>query len=314
MQEKNIIRHAGAEDEMKIRNLWKECFPGDEDEFIEYYFRERTEPENALIVCDSTSVISMLQAIPMRFMLRGSAGEGDRVIPVRFIAGVGTGTEHRGRGLTKKLLAAACSETPGEALMLSPANEKYYISSGFVTCSHRVMHRVSRDEFIKGYTDISAEGASEPTAGELLRIYNGFMGVGEGKDSAPMPKKTLFALRDEESFTAILKEFSLPDTVKKANSGAYALGYREEDGIRFNEFAYTSEEKAIELILSLFAEADTLIIPLPQGDELLGDDGETEPQNMLCLNGGSIAGFDSAASYTEAVKKCGIVPYSFELY
>ena len=63
-----------------------------------------------------------------------------------------------------------------------------------------------------------------------------------------------------------------------------------------------------------FAEADTLIIPLPQGDELLGDDGEIEPQNMLCLNGGSIAGFDSAASYTEAVKKCGIVPYSFELY
>ena len=140
------------------------------------------------------------------------------------------------------------------------------------------------------------------------------MGVGEGKDFAPKPEKTLFALRDKESFTAILKEFSLPDTVKKANSGAYALGHREEDGIRFNEFAYTSEEKAIELILSLFAEADTLIIPLPQGDELLGDDGEIEPQNMLCLNGGSIAGFDSAASYTKTVKKCGIVPYSFELY
>lgn len=312
MTEDIIVRHARAEDEAKLKALWKECFPEDGDEFIGYYFKERTEPDNALIACDGALAASMLQAIPMRFLLRGCAE--DSAMAVRFIAGVGTGKEYRRRGLTKRLLAALRSEAPGEALMLSPADEKYYISSGFATCSHRVMHRVTGDEFIRIHSDISAEGTFDPAAGELLRIYNGFMGASEGKLSAPKPEKTMFALRDEECFAKLLGEFSLPDTVKTANSGAYALGYRDGDGVRLNEFAYTSEEKAVKLILSLLTEADSLVIPLPQGDGLLGGGGEIEPHNMLCPNGGSIGSFGSAADYVEDVKKRGIVPYSFELY
>lgn len=321
-----IIAHPTRADEAGMKRLWHSCFLNDGEEFIDYYFRERTKHENTYCAFKDGNVneeraddiISMLHVIPMRFEAITADAAHKSIVPVGFIAGVATAPEYRKRGIANALLRAAEQASKGRfaALVLSPANELFYKHAGYKTISYRSIHVQERDAFL---CDCMGEAipTHNPRASEMKDIYDSFMnGSGEGGTF-----KTFYAMRTESGFEMLLREYSTEGGLALSNGSAYALGYIiERDGkkeLELNEFAYNNRASAFMLIDSLFGFADKVKIPLPISDTLLPDKGRVEPLNMIrVLDEGflDLLGVESIEMYLEKLgeKDCEI--YSFELY
>lgn len=329
MEEFNyIIVHPTAADEVGMKQLWQSCFLNDGDEFIDYYFRERTKYENTYCVFkkgtaneDGTKdIISMLHVIPMRFEAIAAGDFRRRIVLVGFIAGVATAPEYRKRGIATALLRATEQVCKGRfaALVLSPANELFYRHAGYKTVSYRSIHVQERDTFLCDYrSKAEAKPPHFPRTSEMKYIYDSFMnGIGEG-----CTRKTFYAMRTESGFERLLREYSTEGGLALSNGGAYALGYiTERDGkkeLELNEFAYENKSSAFMLIDSLFGFADKVELPLPISDTLLPDKGRVEPLNMIrVLDKGFFdsLGVESIETYLEKLGKKGCEVYSFELY
>lgn len=323
-----IIAHPERADETGMKQLWHSCFLNDGDEFIDYYFRDRTKQEN--IYCafkngttnemGAHDIISMLHVIPMRFEAIAADDAHRCIVPVGFIAGVATAPEYRKRGIANALLRAAEEACKGRfaALVLSPANELFYRHAGYKTVSYRCIHVQERDAF--SYDDRGKAVAVPtrfPRAAEMKCIYDSFMN-GTSEDRIC---KTFFALRDESVFEMLLREYSTEGGLALSNDGAYALGYIiERNGkkeLELNEFAYENRSAAFMLIDSLFGFVNKVELPLPISDTLLPDKGRVEPLNMIrVLDEGLFdsLGAGSIEAYLEKMREKGCEVYSFELY
>lgn len=273
-----------------MKALWKECFY-DSDEFIDYYFAQRTSIDRALVI-KQRKVVSMLHIIPMKIKTASS------VIDVGFIAGVATSPQQRKRGFANKLLdfaAETAREKGYSALMLSPANERFYLNAGFRTISYREIHtltgkRISSVYEIKAKLDVS----------DLYDVYSRFMssrGV------------SFYAERTKSDFEILLHEYALSDAVAIAIDGAYALGNKKVENdnieIELNEFAFVDITSGIKLINTLSGFADKIIYPLPCGVSLYGERGEVQVLNMLKWTDENLSKLYSTISPDA---------YSFELY
>lgn len=323
-----IIAHPTGADEAGMKRLWHSCFLNDGDEFIDYYFRERTNHENTYCAFKNgtaneegaNDIISMLHVIPMRFEVIATNDAHRCIVPVGFIAGVATAPEYRKRGLANALLRAAEEACKGRfaALVLSPANELFYRHAGYKTISYRSIHVQERDASSYDYMSKAVVVPPYfPRALEMKRIYDSFMnGIGEGCTC-----KTFYAMRTESGFEMLLREYSTEGGLALSNGGAYALGYiTERDGkkeLELNEFVYRNRSSAFMLIYSLFGFADKVDIPLPLSDTLLPDKGKVEPLNMIrVLDKGFFdsLGAGSVEAYLEKLGEKGCEVYSFELY
>lgn len=321
-----IIAHPAMADETGMKRLWRSCFLNDGEEFVDYYFRERTKHEN--IYCafkngnvneaGTNDIISMLHVIPMRFEVTAVNAAHKCVVNVGFIAGVATAPEYRKRGIANALLRAAERDYKDRfaALVLSPANELFYKHAGYKTISYRSIHSQQRDTFL--YDGMCEDIPTHyPRASEMMNIYDSFMN-GSGKD---VTCKTFYAMRTESGYERLLREYSTEGGLALSNGGAYALGYiTEQNGkkeLELNEFAYSDKHSALVLINSLFDLADKVEIPLPVSDTLLPDKGRAEPLNMIrVLDEGffDLLGAESMEVYLEKLGEKSCEAYSFELY
>lgn len=301
-----------------LKRLWKVCFPDDGEEFIDYYFAERTRLDYMLAV-RSDEIVSMLHVIPMRFSVRSLADGSINSLPVGFIAGVATSPLHRKRGLANMLLREAASDIARRegyaALILSPENESFYLHAGYRTLSRRAIHTIGAEDFNRRYSGSFRNvqnGDRFLTATGLSYIYDSYMRKGS---------LTCFRERTEECFCSLLHEYSLPGGVTAINSGAYALGYRAQNAgkseIALNEFAYIDEESAYALIAFLLKQADTVKLPLPVSSTLLGKAEAVFALNMAIPIGDEFyraLGCDDIDEYSRRMTESGFEPYSFELY
>ncbi len=131
------------------RALWRTCFPQDEESFIEQFLIRHYCDEQMLTHEEEGKVVAMLHTIPF------STAWGT----MRYIYGVATLTEYRGRGYATQLLhrAIELSRSAGDtALFLIPATEQLrtlYGREGF-TGDHPVHFTTGDDfDFGTGFTE-----------------------------------------------------------------------------------------------------------------------------------------------------------------
>lgn len=255
-----------TDDIRDMKALWKECFC-DSDEFIDYYFSQRTSLDRALVIKER-KVVSMLHIIPMKINTISS------VIDVGFIAGVATSPPYRKMGFANKLLdfAAETAKDKGySALMLSPVNERFYLNVGFKTISYREIHTLTGKR-----TSLIDEVITKPNVSDLCAVYQRFMND-RGVE--------FYAERTGRDFELLLSEYSLSDAVAVAIDGAYAFGNKKDESgnheIELNEFAFADIASGIKLMDMLSKCAEKIIYPMPCGFSLYGDRGQVQVLNML---------------------------------
>lgn len=110
----------------ELKRIWQICF-GDEPEYIDFYFEYRFRPEEMLVYLIDGHPVSMLSLLPAKLYY------GGKMQSLRYVYGVGTLPEHRGRGYARILLEEGRRRT-GEPLALVPALDslwEYYGKLGF---------------------------------------------------------------------------------------------------------------------------------------------------------------------------------------
>lgn len=127
-----MIRFAETGDTTQLRSMWKVCF-GDTDEYIDFFFTNKFEPDNTLLYVDDGKLMACLQMLPYIISFYG------QIIPFYYLAGLCTLPECRGKGYMGKLIDESFAVMAQRGISLSilvPAEEwlfSYYAKFGFET-------------------------------------------------------------------------------------------------------------------------------------------------------------------------------------
>ena len=225
---------------VRAKRLWAECFPEDDGEFIEYYFANRTSPDNIIGAFDGDGkMLGGLHIIGQKLRICGTEKR------IGFIAGVGTKPEHRNRGIASKLLEAAVPvmrDRGYAAAVLQPFNDDFYKKYGY------------RDFVFAGRcksvapTEHKNENYDEKS---LLSKYNAFMAGYDG-----------YAVRDEGTYTNLIKEFSANNAKIFSLGDSYALVYAGSgvEPAQVMEFVGNGDASALaSVIRGSFGDVDMLV-------------------------------------------------------
>jgi len=151
----------------EIKSLWKEAF-GDSDEYLDFYFTQRFNPENARVIYENGRVVSMAHVYPYDIKTGGDIAKGV------YILGVATRVEHRGRGLATKLLNEIIEEQAAsgvDMVFLIPANTPlfdFYGIMGFEDFFY------AYEETVNDIADGNLYEITEPPFDDIYHFYDNF--------------------------------------------------------------------------------------------------------------------------------------------
>ncbi|SDN18954.1 GNAT family N-acetyltransferase [Acetanaerobacterium elongatum] len=127
-----MIRFAKNSDVPFLKALWREAF-GDDDSFINFFYEHRFSESNTLIWAENEIPVAMLTLLPAQMKM------GKKFYPVRYVYGVATKLEYRGRGISSELICYINEQAnkSHEMLVLVPAQEslfEFYKKFGYQKC------------------------------------------------------------------------------------------------------------------------------------------------------------------------------------
>lgn len=108
--------------------LWKSCFPEDSQEFLEYYYTEKTKENRIAVIRKQGEILSMLHRNPYALHI------GNRIWEVDYLVAVATAKEHRGKGAMRAVLTKVLEDMNREQkpfTFLMPAAEAIYAPYDF---------------------------------------------------------------------------------------------------------------------------------------------------------------------------------------
>ncbi|MEG0238947.1 GNAT family N-acetyltransferase [Anaerorhabdus sp.] len=221
-----------------IKKMWYQCFPQEEEKYIEYYFDEIYKPENTVILIENGIVQSSLQRIPHEMMFN------NRVIRTSMIVGVATLPQYQKQGNMKKLMQVAIDEIEHQELItcIQAYNPALYEPYGF-----KMVYNHKETTFTRNHVQkISNEGCSYNVSSEdMLQLYATFVKRFNG-----------YYIRDVKNFNQMKKE--------SAAQGGKILGYYNEKG-HLQAYAvclFTNKEVVMEECIYLNSLALTKLINL----------------------------------------------------
>lgn len=280
--EKINIRTLEKADLEAAKALWLASFPDDDEAFVDYYFRARTSPERmlGLFVSDGGANEKLASMLCFEMLLMRVSKE--KTARVAFVAGVCTFPEYRRRGYVRRLLSeleVRLAPLGTEAMLLQPFDFAFYEKLGFRAfavrniCSLKsgqgwLVDPLKKSECCSPKSPCENAVEMPLDADALCRIYGAYTESLCG---------TL--IRSLEKCAAVLEEYAVCGgsslMVKTAFGEAYALWYgggdaaentgegMEKSQVRLDEFAFTSEDAAAELILRILDEHGAVKLPLP---------------------------------------------------
>ena len=229
------------------KKLWLECFPEDDEFFVDFYYSQRSKPEYVLgaFLNGEDAPSAMLHIIPveMRF--------GGRDCPVGLVSGVCTKPEYRCRGLCARLFEKAVPlmrDKGFAASVLQPFREGFYERFGYRFFIERNLVTAYKPMV----SSVVKPKRVEPDAALLASLY--------GK---AMEKYSGYTIRDGSYFKAFIEEFTLPGAELVVSETGCCSGYSEDGGETFaaSELFFLPGTDP----LSLFPEGyEKYIFPLPK--------------------------------------------------
>lgn len=123
-----MTHYLPKDEKRRCRELWREAFPEDSDEFTDYYFKEKIKDNHILVREEGGRVISMLHRNPYQIQA------GSQTWLCDYIVGVATAQDYRKRGYMRELLSRTLRDMREDKMpfcFLMPADEAIYLPFGF---------------------------------------------------------------------------------------------------------------------------------------------------------------------------------------
>ena len=122
------LRKLERQEHGKTRKLWEDIFAEDTQEFLDYYYTEKTAENEIYVIEEDDKIVSMLHLNPYQMRVE------DKMYKTHYIVAVATEKNYRKRGYMAKLLnhAMQVMKDRGEPFtFLMPAAQEIYKPFGF---------------------------------------------------------------------------------------------------------------------------------------------------------------------------------------
>lgn len=222
----------------QIIELWQTCF-GDTPEFIDLFFGQVYQDENALVIEKEGKIVSALQMIPYTMNFYG------KEIPIAYIAGVSTAPAERGKGLMGRLLQKTFEEMRKRGWVLAvliPAEKwlfDYYKKNGFTT-----VFSYSLKQYETTPSGINDSGLTllSSTALPVDKLFTFF--------DKKLKERPLGVLHSYQDFLTIINDLRISqgdlwtatDWQGEIQGMAFASGAENPASVYLPEILYTSEQ------------------------------------------------------------------------
>ena len=222
------------EEQERTKSLYREIFPEDTEEFLDFYYRER--PKRILAMEEEGEIIAMLHLNPFLFSFFG------KEITASYIYAVATKKEKRRQGIMGELLYYSFQllREDGEAFcILIPVSESIYSPFGFRTVAKLAIEESEEEESKKEkFSKNSAEPSCEDNKGCSMR---------ESKKRA-LQDYVLYAVPTEELLERRKKEaeFSSEEDALPENPVLMMKILNPELFRLYSGYSEESEEKLLE--------------------------------------------------------------------
>ena len=118
-----MIRYLDNQEKGRTKDLWREAFPEDSEDFLDYYDQEKMSINQVLVREENGVIQSMLHRNPYRLQVRDTFWNAD------YIVAVATRTDMRHRGYMRSLLIRMMTDMRERQMpfcFLMPAAEAIY--------------------------------------------------------------------------------------------------------------------------------------------------------------------------------------------
>lgn len=183
-----MITKATIEQVEEIRNIWRVCFPKEDPNYVDYYFKTLFKPENCFVYLLDGKIISCVIRNKHVLMFNG------RALQASMIVGVATLPEYQKQGYMKALMDIVMDACENTELLTIIKTEvpTLYQQWNFKPAYKRCEYTITRSD-CKRTTNFGC--SYNPTAIDLLKVYSAFISRFNG-----------YYARDLEYFVNYIKE------------------------------------------------------------------------------------------------------------
>ncbi|MEG0250211.1 MAG: GNAT family N-acetyltransferase [Peptostreptococcus sp.] len=207
------IRLCNKNETSQVKDIWKYCF-NDSDEYVEFYFKYKFNPQNTIVLEDEGNIISSLHLNQHKIHLNFKEYE------TSYVVGVSTLPEARGIGKMNDLMNKSLRhmyDLDQSVSILMPIDFRLYTKYGYENCYDMLVQKLSIYNLRKYKTNGIFKRADN--AGDLEDIY-----------SCAVSRYNGYAIRDTKYFEEFIEEM-------RAEKGYIYINYR--DGVPVGYIVYS---------------------------------------------------------------------------
>ena len=269
-----MVRFATDNDFDFAKKSWEVCFD-DPSEFVEWNFKYNYSANNTVIAEAEGNPASIMQLMPYDMVI------GEVTVPVRYVSGVATMPEYRGKGLVRKMFDFALPKMYDMGCPISilvPAVYGMYEKFGYRTICDRVSY------FTESLPDTEKIKEYSP---HIIRMVDAIY-------RKEMAKRTVYISRGKTEWEKILTDLlSLSRGKVLLFERGYAFVYPKNNGYQVAEicgevkFDYTVQKEPP--VMARITDMRTLTESFPNVFEGFGDvriEDKFIAQNNMEINSG----------------------------
>lgn len=132
------LRYAKKEDLDTIKDIWNYCF-GDGEAFVDYYFNNKYEENNTIVVEEDGEILSSLQLNQYKIKLN------NKIYDTSYVVGVSTYPQARGKGFMRNVMDFSLRDMYNRGQLVSllmPIDYRLYRKYGYEHCYDQLEYKL----------------------------------------------------------------------------------------------------------------------------------------------------------------------------
>lgn len=285
-----MIRYLDNQEKSLTKDLWREAFPEDSEEFLDYYDQEKMKENQVLVREEADKIQSMLHLNPYHLQVRNAEWDAD------YIVAVATRADMRHRGYMRSLLIRMMEDMRRKQMpfcFLMPAAEAIYTPFQFAFIYDQPvwklredteLERISIEETVLAEEYVDAD-ARQKTVQQIPRENPALQLAADWMQHWLEQRYEVFAKRDDAYVTSLIREV-------KSELGSLDLLYNQkqlvgiqsiwgrgekEQRLLYTEDGYSELEKKKPAIMARIITPEAFVPVIH-----LKEDAEAE-QLTVCL-------------------------------